>query len=147
MRLVIIIAMLLLMICSGCPKDGAVITVTETESSELIEEIERSGQLRGVREVRLDNDASVVLVDSKPTVNVVNLIMLDASNNRVDTVNLKVGQACMMTDFRHMFITYKLLDIKEDQLTFQVTDKFNAVSFGDGITIAQKTFTISPYKK
>ena len=149
MRLIILTAMLIFMTYAGCTKEEPEPTTegTENEHSATIESIEQSGQLWGIDEVRQNKNGSVTLVDAKNTGNGFSLMMSDASNNIVDSINLKVSQTCTLMDGHHVFITYELKDIKENKLTFMVIDKFDARAFGDDIKVARKTLTILPYTK
>ena len=143
MRLLVFIAIFFLANCAGCNRKAT--RVIESENSEVIEAIEKNSILWGVEKVLLNEDNSVTLVDSKHSGTGVNFLMSDSSNEIVDSASLKVGQTCTLMDRRHMFITYELKDIKDDKLTFMVTDKFIGISFGDDIKIARKMITILPY--
>ena len=108
--------------------------------------IEKTGRLWGVASVTLNKDQSVTLVDAKSTGIGYALMMFDSRNKVVKSVTIKTGQSCTLSDGRHAFFTYELKSIDGQKLTFVVTDKFDARSFGDGIKKTTKTLTISPYK-
>ena len=74
-------------------------------------------------------------------------MMRDSKYKTVDSITLKPGQACSLSDGRHAFITYELKAIEQGRIIITVTDKFDARSFGDGIKRTKKTITITPYKK
>lgn len=148
MRLLTLTATIFLMISAGCKKEepGSTAIVIKTENSATIEAIEKTGQLWGIEEVTLNGDSSVTLTDADSMEMGLGcgLFMSDVSDG---VMNLRTGQSCLLTDGRHAFITYELNEIEENKLTFIVTDKFDARAFGDGIQIARKAVTISPYSK
>ncbi len=132
---------LLVLIAVGCRPEQ------EPNSSATIDYIRQSGRLWGVAEVTLNENGSITLVDTKSSGVGLNLMMRDAKNKVVDSVTLRPGQACSVSDGRHVFITYELVAIKDGRIVITVTDKFDARSFGDGIKETKETITISPYKK
>jgi hypothetical protein len=75
------------------------------------------------------------------------LMMFDSKNKITDSVTLTPSRSLSLSDGRHIFITYELAAIKDGRIVINVTDKFDARSFGDGIRVNKKTITISPYKK
>ena len=116
--------------------------ITPQPSSTTISAIEESGKLIGVEQIMLKNDDSVILTAGKCTPH---LVMRDGSGRDVNSATLKVGQECQFSDFRHVTIKYKLVDIKEGTLYFLVTDTFNAISFGGAVETWAKTVAILPY--
>ncbi len=112
-----------------------------------IDYIRQTGRLWGVAEVTLNESGSITLVDAKSSGVGLNLMMRDSNNKVVDSVTLKPGRSCTLSDGRHVFINYELKAIKQGRIIITVTDEFDARSFGDGIKRTRKTITISPYKK
>ena len=129
---------LLVLIASGCWPEQ------EPGSRTTIDYIRQTGRLWGVAEVTLNEDGSISLIDAKSAGVGLNLMMRDANSQVVDSITLKPGQACSLSDGRHVFITYELKAIEAGRITITVTDKFDARSFGDGIKQTKETITISP---
>ena len=119
----------------------------EPNNNETIDYIHQTGRLWGVEEVTLNENGSITLIDAKSSGVGLNLIMRDSNQQSVDSVTLNPGQSCLLSDFRHAFITYEFKAIKKDRIIITVTDKFDARSFGNGIKQIQTDVTISPYKK
>ncbi|MHC4111565.1 MAG: hypothetical protein ACYSUY_10840 [Planctomycetota bacterium] len=134
---------LLVLIAAGCRPEQE----PEQNSTTTIDHIRQTGRLWGVAEVTLNENGSITLVDAKSSGVGLNLMMRDSKNKSVDSITLSPGQACSLSDGRHAFITYELKAIEQGRIIITVTDKFDARSFGDGITETKKTITISPYKK
>lgn len=132
---------LLVLIAGGCRPDG------DTNSSATIEYIRQTGRLWGVAEVALNESGSITLVDAKSSGVGLNLMMRDSNNKVVDSVTLKAGRSCTLSDGHHVFINYELKAIKHGRIIIAVTDEFDARSFGDGIKRIKATVTISPYEK
>jgi len=132
---------LLFLIVTGCwPEE-------EQTKNTTIEYIRQTGRLWGVTELRLNGAESVTFVGKKVSGGGLNLIMFDSKNKVTDSVTLTPGRSLSLSDGRHIFITYELAAIKNGRIVINVTDKFDARSFGDGIRQTKKTVTISPYKK
>jgi len=131
---------LLVLISGGCRADRA------PNSSATIDYIRQTGRLWGVAEVSLNENSSITLVDAKSSGVGLKLMMRDSNNKVVDSVTLKPGRSCTLSDGHHVFITYELRAIKQGRIIITVTDKFDARSFGDGIKRTKETITISPYK-
>ncbi|HUS73291.1 MAG TPA: hypothetical protein VMY06_09520 [Sedimentisphaerales bacterium] len=132
---------LFLLIAAGCRPDE------EPKNNATIDYIHQTGRLWGVAELKLNENNSITLIDAKSSGYGYALIMRDSKSNVVDSITLKPGQACTLSDGRHAFITYELKAIEAGRISITVTDKFDARSFGDGIKEVKKTITISPYKK
>lgn len=131
---------LLALIAAGCRPDK------EPEHNTTIDYIRQSGRLWGVAEVALNENDSITLVDAKSSGVGLNLMMRDSNNKVVDSVTLRPGQSCSLSDGRHVFITYELKAIEAGRIIITVTDRFDARSFGDGIKETKETITISAYK-
>jgi len=132
---------LLVLIITGCRSDE------EPTNNTKIDYIRQTGWLWGVAELRLNKAGSITLVDAKSSGVGFNLMMRNSNNKVVDSVTLTPGRSCSLSDGRHVFITYELKAIKDGRIVINVTDKFDARSFGDGIKETKDTITISPYKK
>lgn len=107
---------------------------------------EKTGRLWGVAAINLNEDNSITLQDEKASGYGYGLMMFDLNHNVADAVTITQGQSCSLADGHHVFIQYELQEIEDGKLTFVVTDKFDARSFGDGIKEEKKTLSISPYK-
>lgn len=129
------------LIAGGCRPDQ------DPVSNVTIEYIRQTGRLCGVAEVRLNENESVTLVDEKESGYGFGLMMIGLKHKVVDSVTLKPGQSCTLSDGHHVFINYELKAIKQGRIIITVTDKFDARSFGDGIKQTKATVTVSPYKK
>jgi hypothetical protein len=132
---------LLVLIAASCWPDE------EPRNNTTIDYIRQTGRLWGVAELRLNEAGSVTFVGEKKSGGGLNLIMFDSKNKVTDSVTLTPGRSLSLSDGRHIFITYELAAIKDGRIVINVTDKFDARSFGDGIRQTKKTVTISPYKK
>ena len=108
--------------------------------------IEKTHRLWGVAAISLNEENSITLEDDKTSGYGYGLMMFDRNHNVVDSVTIRRGQSCSLTDGRHVFIKYELEKVEDGKLTFVVTDKFDARSFGNGVKEENKTTTISPYK-
>ena len=134
---------LLILVAIGCWPEQE----PEQNSSTTIDYIRQSGRMWGVAEVTLNENGSITLVDAKSSGVGLNLMMRDANNKVVDSVTLSPGQSCSLSDGRHAFITYEFKAIEKGQIVINVTDKFDARSFGDGIKQTKENVTISPYSR
>ena len=118
---------LLVLIVIGCRPEQE----TEQNSSATIEYIRQSGRLWGVEEVALHDNGSITLIDSKSSGVGLNLMMRDSNNQVVDSITLKPGPSCILSDGRHVFITYNFKAIETGRIVINVTNEFDARSFGD----------------
>lgn len=132
---------LFLIIAAGCR------TEKDPKNNATIDYIRQTGRLWGVAELKLNENNSITMIDAKNSGYGYALMMRDSKQKIVDSITLKPGRACILSDGRHAFITYELKAIEDSRIIITVTDKFDARSFGDGIKKAKKTITISPYKK
>lgn len=112
------------------------------EYKSTIDYIQKTGRLWGIAELRLNKDNSVTLVDAESGYGFG--LMMSLSGNQ-KTATVKVGESCTLSDGHHAFITYELRKSENGKISFLVTDKFDARSFGDDINIETITITISPY--
>jgi hypothetical protein len=71
--------------------------------------------------------------------------MGDGKTGGLDKITLQSGQSCQLSDGHHVFITYKFLGIKDGRIIVDVTDEFDARSFGKGVKQEREKITISPY--
>ncbi len=61
------------------------------------------------------------------------------------TQHLSKGESIKMSDGHHAFQEIKYLGYENNQLSFEIINTFNAVSFGGDITTKNKIITIQPY--
>lgn len=122
---------------------GFVSGAGKTKYKSTMDYILKTGYLLGIAEVKLNKDNSVTLVDAKSGYGA-GLSMSLAK--KIDSATIKIGESCVLRDGHHASITYELKKIEKGQLTFLITDKFDARSFGDSIKKETKTITIAPYK-
>ncbi|MBW2172448.1 MAG: tyrosine-protein phosphatase [Deltaproteobacteria bacterium] len=108
--------------------------------------LEKTCRLWGVAAVSLNEDNSITLEDEKTSGYGYGLMMFDFKHNVVDAVTIRQGQSCSLADGRHVFLKYELEKVEDGNLTFVVTDKFDARSFGNGVKEEKKTMIISPYR-
>ncbi len=118
----------------------------KVENKYTLNYVKKTGKLLGVVQVKINADKSITLFDAKPG-HGLNLMMLAQGTKRVDFVTLRPGKSCLLSDGRHVFITYKFKKLEKGKIIFVITDKFNARSFGDGIKEETNTISITPYKK
>jgi hypothetical protein len=108
-----------------------------------IDYIQQTGRLWGISEVKINNDASITLVDAKTGPG--RGLMMSLSEPQ-ESATIKPGESCSLKDGDHAAIVYKLQKIEQGKLTFSVTEKFDARSFGKGITTETKAVIILPYR-
>lgn len=99
-------------------------------------------KLWGIEEVKINKDGSVTLTDAKN-----GMWFPDKKGGFKPSVTLKKGETCDLIDGDHDFMKFKFEKIKDGKITFTVTDKFDARSFGGKIKTEIKTITIKPYKE
>ena len=115
----------------------------EPKYKSSIDYIQQTGRLWGISEVMINNDASITLVDAKTGPGRGLMMSLSKPQN---STTIKPGESCLLTDGHHAATVYKLQKIEQGKLTFSITEKFDARSFGKGITTETKTVTILPYR-
>jgi len=113
------------------------------EYKSTIDYIQKTGRLWGISEIRINEDNSVTLLDSETGYGS-QLMMSLTKVVKSETIN--VGEKSVLIDGHHVFITYEFKKLEKNKITFLVTDKFDARSFGDGIKEETKIITILPYK-
>jgi len=133
-----------------------IITITGCTSNPLwrssnikgtcIEDIINTGELWGVKEVSVNPDGSVTLVESFYEGKGYGLTMVDINNKLTEQSVLKPGQSCCLTDRYHATIRYTFLRSENSRLYFKVTEHFDARAFGDKIKIVTRTVKIKEYK-
>jgi len=116
------------------------------EYKSSLDYIEKTNKLWGVSECIVNMDKSITFVDRKNSGVGVYLFIRDDKGGFLDKVTLKPGESFELMDGHHAFITYKYQGIEDEKIIIEVTDKFDARSFGDDIKIEKKTVTILPYK-
>ena len=104
----------------------------------------KTQRLWGISEVRVNGDGTVTLVDAVTGYGY-GLFVFDGPSGFLEKITLSPGQSFVLTDGDHAFLTYKLVRIEKDQIIFEVTDKFDARAFGDGVKIETKEVSIAPY--
>jgi hypothetical protein len=114
----------------------------EPKYKSSIDYIRQTGRLWGISEVRINNDASITLIDAKTGPG--RGLMMSLSESQ-ESATIKPGESCSLKDGHHAAIVYKLQKIEQGKLTFSITEKFDARSFGKGITTETKMLSISPY--
>ncbi len=110
-----------------------------------IEYIQKTGRLWGISEVWVDADATVILIDAKSAGCGYGMMMLTPESKIVESVNLKVSQSCTLTDGHHASIGYKLKSVKNGVMIIEVTETFDARSFGKGVKEENATVSVTPY--
>jgi len=142
----IILSLLSLVFLSGCFKRAAseapTVIIAETAN---VPSHPTPQKMWGICEVAINNaDGTVTLVDAKHDGR--GLAMYDAENKWVSKVTLHENQYCLLSDGDHASTKYTIKSIKEDIVEVIVTDRFDALSFGQGITEKTKIIFVKPYK-
>jgi hypothetical protein len=107
------------------------------------QQIEKTGILPGVAQLRLNEDGSVTLVHE----NTFFPIMLDENNQSAERVTLKPGGQCAVGDGRHASWQYQFQSADGDKVLLKVTGRFNAVSFGGGISEKSRKIRVGVYSR
>jgi len=109
--------------------------------------IRQNGKLWGISEVVIDEAAgTVTLVNVRNAGYGYGLTMYDCENKRSLQVILKVNQHCRLSDGHHAFMKYEIKSIKDGIVEVAVTDRFDARSFGKGVTEQTGNVSVKPYK-
>jgi len=112
-----------------------------------IEYIQDTKKLWGISSCTVNGDGSITLVDRRDS-GIGHMLWFYAENgNAPEKVILRKGESCELTDGDHAFITYKFIRLDNKDIIIEVTDKFDARSFGDGIKKEKKKVVISPYSE
>ena len=117
----------------------------ETYNS-CLDYIKRTGKLWGICEVATNDDGTVMIVDAKHAGFGYGLTMYDSDNKFVSKVTLSAKQQCSLSDGHHAFLKYEVKAIKDGVVEVTVTDRFDARSFGKGVTEKTETVSVKPYK-
>jgi len=112
-----------------------------------IERIKETGQLWGIREIRLNTEGSVTLFDAKHAGLGCGLVMFGKNRERVDEITLTPGQNCDLSDGHHASLEYEYLGSRDGKLSFRVTDHFDARSFGGRVTKKTGEVSLLPYAR
>jgi protein tyrosine phosphatase (PTP) superfamily phosphohydrolase (DUF442 family) len=127
-------------------KDQAGIRSDQSSYKNTFDYIEKTCRLWGIAAVSLNEDNSITLEDEKTSGYGYGLMMFDFNHKVVDAATIRRGQSCSLADGRHVLIEYELKKVEDGKLTFVITEKFDAGSFGGGVKEEKKTMTLSPYK-
>ncbi len=144
----IILSLLSLVFISGCFKRAAseapTVIIDETAN---VPSHPTPQKMWGICEVAINiADGTVTLVDAKYSGDGRGLAMYDAENKWVSQVTLHENQYCRLSDGHHASSKYTIKSIKEDIVEVIVTERFDARSFGKGITEKTKIIFVKPYK-
>lgn len=112
-----------------------------------IEYIQETKKLWGISSCAVNGDGSITLVDRRDSGIGHMLWFYAESDNVPEKVILKKGEYCELTDGHHVSITYKFIRLDNKDITIEVTDKFDARSFGRGIKKERKRVVINPYSE
>ncbi|MDD4955816.1 MAG: hypothetical protein PHP17_07265 [Candidatus Omnitrophica bacterium] len=129
------VTMLLLPVCGFCQE-----SYTGT-----IDYARKTNKLWGISACIINKDNSVTFVDSKDKGYGYALWMPDTNGAPLDSMTLNPGQSLKLTDGHHVFINYKFIGVKDGRIIVEVTDKFDARSFGNGVREERKKLTVAPY--
>lgn len=127
-----------------CAASVASAAEKETYNS-CLDYIKRTGKLWGVCEVATNADGTVTIIDAKYAGFGNGLTMYDSDNKFVSKVTLRAMQQCSLSDGHHAFLKYEVKAIKDGVIEVTVTDRFDARSFGKGVTEKTETFSVKPY--
>ena len=144
----IFLSLLSLFLGSGCfkrlPSEAPTVIIDETAN---VPSHPTPQKMRGICEVAINiADGTVTLVDAKYSGDGRGLAMYNAEHKWVSQVTLHENQYCRLSDGHHASIKYTIKSIKEDIVEVIVTDRFDARSFGKGITEKTKIIFVKPYK-
>jgi hypothetical protein len=103
--------------------------------------IQSTGRLPGIVEVRLNSDHSVTLVQGKGPYP----IMLNQNKQSVQEATLQRGSQCVVSDGRHASWKYEFRSADSDRIFFKVKGRFDARSFGDGVTEKSRKVWVCAY--
>jgi len=131
----IAIAMGLLPVCGFCQE-----SYTST-----IDYAQKTNKLWGISACIINNDNSATFVDSKDKGYGYALWIPDDKGSALDRITLNPGQSLRLTDGHHVFINYKFVGAKDGRIIVEITDKFDARSFGNGVREDRKKMTVAPY--
>lgn len=109
-----------------------------------IDYMRKTDRLWGIAAVTINKNETVTLFDAETGYGYG--LLLSITEN-VNSVTIKAGESCTLSDGHHAFITYELRELKKNKITFLVKDEFDARSFGAGIEKDTGIIVISPYKK
>jgi hypothetical protein len=118
------------------------------EYKSTIDYIEKTNKLWGIAGCTINDDGTITFVDrQKSGVGEGQFLWIDDETNSFpDRITLKQGESFDLIDGHHAFITYTYLGLENNRISINVTDKFDARSFGDGIKVNKKDVIIFPYK-
>lgn len=111
-----------------------------------IEYIQKTNKLWGISACIVNKDGSVTFVDSKDKGYGYALWIPGEKGGFLEQVTLKPGKSFELIDGDHAFITYKFIGFKDSLINIEVTDKFDARSFGGQIKQEKDKLMIIPYK-
>lgn len=110
-----------------------------------IDYVQKTNKLWGISACIINNDNSVTFVDSKDKGYGYALWMPDDKGAPIDSITLNPGQSLKLIDGHHVFINYKFIGLKDGRIVVEVTDRFDARSFGNGVREERKKLTVTPY--
>jgi hypothetical protein len=121
-------------------------TVFCEEYKSTIDYIQKTNKLWGISACTVNKDGSMTLVDRKEKGYGYALWIPDGKGGFLEEVTLKPGKSCELIDGDHAFITYKFIGFKDGWIIIEVTDKFDARSFGGEAKQERKALMIIPYE-
>ena len=127
-----------LLLCAGAGRG-------ETAYTSALDYIEQTGTLWGIAGCLMNPDGSITLVDRTQSGAGFLLWIAAKDGAAAEQVTLRQGESCQLTDGHHAFITYAFLGLQDDRIRIEVTDTFNAISFGGTVEERRDTVTIEPY--
>ena len=125
-------------------KEDVVACIEEYKST--IDYIEKTNKLWGISACIVNKDRSVTFVDSKEKGYGYALWMPNEKGGFSEKVTLKPGESFELIDGHHAFITYKFIGFEDDGINIEVTDKFDARSFGGQVKQERKVLMIIQYE-
>lgn len=110
-----------------------------------LDHIQRTGRLWGIREIRVNPDGSVTLVDDDGQGPGQALVMLGLNNEVVTEVTLGPSQSCSVTDRAYIFVKYEIQAVSDQEVTVVVREVLRPRSFLDELREESRTVKISAY--
>lgn len=116
------------------------------KAESCIDYIEQTGKLWGVSEVTVNDNQTVTMVDATHGGAGCGLTMYDGAANFVASLTLTVGQSVTLSDGHHASLQYTIKSIGSGSAEIDVLERFDARSFGRGITEKRGIVKVASYK-
>jgi len=119
--------------------------VRAQDYTSTIDYSQKTKKIWGIAACTVNTDGSVTLVDSTTTGYGYALWIPNGTGGYLPEVTLRPGESFDLIDGHHAFITNTFLGITDEGISIDITDKFDARSFGGEIKEQRAIVTIEPY--